>query len=239
MFCFTSRVWKDFNIMLISWNWLNKTVRENCYFWESKSHLCWWKTRHMAYMLGMHWQARCCGCCMRFLGENKLVSHGQVTFWMLHPSCNKKLTKTVAKKNYIFMLLPTPNYQLTELVSNWNAFCGHCMNNAYMDVGDPTMLLLVSEIYRLDIQLQLTESEIDWNRVVYVLEITLRNIYIGIKAIWKTNAILWLLLVLFLNWASLDVPLVEFVYIFTCMPSESSTGYSPLRHCVCTTAFKH
>ena len=30
-----------------------------------------------------------------------------------------------------------------------------------MDVGDPTMLLLVSEIYRLDIQLQLTESEID------------------------------------------------------------------------------
>ena len=105
----------------------------------------------------------------------------------------KNWPRQLQKKPYIFMLLPTPNYQLTELVSNWNAFCGHCMKYAYMDVGDSTMLLLVSEIYRLDVQLQLTESEIDWNRVVYVLEITLRNIYIGIKAIWKTNAILWLL----------------------------------------------
>lgn len=35
------------------------------------------------------------------------------------------------------------------------------MKYAYMDVGDSTMLLLVSEIYRLDVQLQLTESEID------------------------------------------------------------------------------
>ena len=108
------------------------------------------------------------------------------------------------------------------------------MNNAYMDVGDPTMLLLVSEIYRLDIQLQLTESEIDWNRVVSGLcAWNYFEKYIGIKAMWKTDAILWLLLVLFLNRASLDVPLVEFVYIFTCMPSESSIGNSRLHRCVC------
>ena len=122
MFCFTSRVWKDFNIMLISWNWLNKTVRENCYFWESKSHLCWWKTRHMAYMLGMHWQARCCGCCMRFLGENKLVSHGQVTFWMLHPSCNKKLTKTVAKKKLHFYVA-----SYSKLSADWTCVKLKCI----------------------------------------------------------------------------------------------------------------
>ena len=167
--------------------------------------------------------------------RKQLVSHGQVTFWMLHPSCNKKFDQDSCKKHHFYVA------SYSRLSADWTCVKLKCIlwplyEQCIYGCRWPHHAV-VSEIYRLDIQLQLTESEIDWNKMVYVLEITLRNI-LELKQYEKQMPSCGYYYYFFFITPSLDVPLVEFVYIFTCMPSEFHRQLGSSL-CVCTTAFKH